>query len=168
MGETHSPLFSMRKRKTKKAVPRNDTSFKAKKVAKKKKTQRANASPKTRNGGTMTEAQFFQRLRHSLRKTFRWWKPMLDALKAASRPSQSANKRLKIEYQCAECKQWFPRTQVQIDHKIPCGPLNCYEDVVPFIRNLVVEDVSAFQILCKKDHAIKTEQEKLERKNNKI
>src|SRR5687767_4665568 len=104
-------------------------------------------SPKTRNGGTMTEAQYFQKLRYSLRKAFRWWVPMTIALKRASRPSQSQNKRVKVEYQCAECQKWFQRKDVQIDHIVPCGSLNTYDDLVPFVKNLTQESPDAFQIL---------------------
>lgn len=158
----------MRKRKLPlKKKARSDTSSKAKKTRRIKKAVKSRI-PKTRNGKTMTEAQFFQKLRHSLRNGFRWWKPMMEALKAASRPSQSPNKRLKTEYQCIKCKHWFPRTQVQIDHVIPCGSLNNYEDVVPFIKNLTQENISAYQILCKKDHNIKTLAEKEARKTLKI
>ena len=122
--------------------------------------------PKTRNAGTMTEAEYFQQIRYALRKQFRWWKPMIQALKKAERPSQSKNKRLKYEYQCAVCKRWYPRTKVQIDHKIPCGELRKYEDIVPFIKNLTKENSNSYQILCKKDHLVKTKKEKQQRKQN--
>jgi 5-methylcytosine-specific restriction endonuclease McrA len=152
----------MRKKRTGlKKKPRSDTSSKARKTAKRK-SKRVTVA-RTRNGKTMTEAQFWQKIRHALRNSFRWWKPMMIALEQASRPSQSANKRLKKEYQCAQCSNWFPRTQVEIDHKIPCGSLNCYEDISQFIKNLTPEDPNSFQILCKRDHKIKTDKEKEER-----
>lgn len=124
---------------------------------------RKGAAPKTRNGNTMTETAFFQKIRAVLRSGFRFWTPMMTALKKAGRPSQSSNKRLKTEYQCAECSSWFPRTQVQIDHKIPCGILNCYDDIVPFIKNLTQEGDNSYQILCRPCHSIKTKKEKVER-----
>lgn len=121
----------------------------------KTKSVRKNSSPKTRNAGTMTESMFFSKIRSSLRNGFRYWKPMQIALDKASRPSQSANKKLKKEYQCAKCKKWFKRADVQIHHVIPCGSLNNYSDIVPFIQRLTVEDITGFEILCKdchKDH----------------
>jgi 5-methylcytosine-specific restriction endonuclease McrA len=154
----------MRKRKGVKKRARNDTSSKARKTIKRKRAQKSRVV-KTRNGGTLTEAQYWQKIRHALRHAFRFWKPMMVALKKAERPYNGPNKRLKKEYQCAECKQWFPRTQVQIDHIIPCGTLNCDADVAQFIRNLTPESPDAFQILCKKDHAEKTKKEKDERTN---
>lgn len=151
----------MRKRKAKKKIARSDTSTKARKT-RKIKARRARV-PKTRNGNTLTEAQYWQKIRHALRHAFRFWKPMMTALKKAERPYSGPNKRLKKEYQCAHCGQWFPRTQVQIDHKVPCGSLNGYDDIPQFIKNLTPESPDAFQVLCKKDHAIKTQSEKDER-----
>lgn len=120
---------------------------------------------RTRNLGTMTEAEYFAKLRSSLRSCFRFWKPILKVLKDAERPSQSTNKRLKHEYQCNKCKGWFPRKQVQVDHIIPCGELRCYEDIVPFIQNLSVEDLAGYQVLCSICHLGKTKQEKKDRKD---
>ena len=119
---------------------------------------------KTRNAGTMTESQYHQKLRYTLRKAFRWWKPMQMALKAVSRPSQSKNKRLKFEYQCAKCKKWFPRTHVEIDHVIPCGSLKTLEDIPGFIQRMTPESPDAFQVLCKKDHLKKTKEEQVKSK----
>ena len=109
-----------------------------------------------KNAGTMTESQFFSKIRSSLRQSFRYWKPMQNALELASRPSQSLNKRLKKEYQCAKCKNWFKRDDVQIDHIEECGSLNKYEDIVPFIIKLTKENPKDYQILCKAHHKEKT------------
>ena len=124
----------------------------AKKVIKRKTTTVC-----SRNGGTMTESQYFSKIRSMLRSGFRYWKPMQLALEAASRPSQSTNKRIKKEYQCAKCKKWFKRADVEIDHIEEAGSLNKYEDIVPFIQRLTKEDISSYQILCKPDHKIKTD-----------
>lgn len=111
---------------------------------------------KSRNGNTMTEAAFYGKLRSVLRRGFRWWIPMQHALNAAKRPSQSTNKRLKFEYQCACCKKWFPRSGVEIDHVIPCGSLRSLEDLPRFVANLTQEDVNSYQVLCKAHHLNKT------------
>jgi hypothetical protein len=122
--------------------------------------------PRTRGGGKYTESQYFSRIRSALRKAFQFWPPMQEALKKASRPSQSSNKRLKIEYQCNSCKKWFPRNKVQIDHIIECGSLKNYADIEIFIKRLTPEDVSSFQVLCKdKCHKKKTEKYLNDKKN---
>jgi hypothetical protein len=124
--------------------------------------------PRTRNANTLTESEYFGKIRSGLRKTFMYWKPMMIALKNASRPSQNLeNKRLKTEYQCNDCKGWFGRKQVQIDHKIDCGSLTCYEDIVPFIQRLTIEDDKGFSCLCKDCHQIKTNQTRNEKKLQK-
>lgn len=121
----------------------------------------AKKAVRTRNAGTLTEAQYFQKLRHALRRAFRWWIPMKLALKAAERKSQSLNRRLKFEYQCAHCKNWFPRKEVEIDHIIPCGTLSSLEDIAMFITKLTPEDPSAYQVLCTKIcHYKKTQDER--------
>lgn len=123
--------------------------------------------PRTRNGGTMTESQYFSRIRAILRNGFRYYKPMMIALERASRPSQSLNKKLKKEYQCAVCKKWLKRSMVQIDHVQECGSLSSYNDIVPFIMRLTKEDPNAYQILCKKDHKKKTDNYLKSKKNEK-
>lgn len=159
-------------RKKKKTLrTRNNTTAKKRKVYKKKvaKVKKIKV-PKTRNFNTLTESEYFSKIRSGLRAAFRFWKPMMEALKLASRPSQNKeNKRLKTEYQCAHCKEWFGRKGVEIDHINPAGSLKCYEDVVPFIKNLTAENVDSYQILCKdKCHRIKTLKENEERKQKKL
>lgn len=169
VGGRNSPyLYIMARKKASpvKKKARNDLSTKKRRAIKRK--SKKIVVPKTRNANTMTEAQFFQKIRHALRNAFRWWVPMQRALQKAGRPSQSANKRLKTEYQCAICKGWFPRTQVQIDHIHPCGSLNNYEDIPQFIKNLTPESVDSFQVLCKPDHKAKTLLEKEGRNQLKI
>ena len=93
-------------------------------------TKRKTKVVRTRNLGTWTEAEYFSRIRSALRKVFRYFKPMQKALDLASRPSKSANKKLKKEYQCAHCKKWFKRADVQIDHIVGAGSLRTYDDIV--------------------------------------
>lgn len=118
---------------------------------------------RTRNGGTFTESMYWSAIRSALRAKFRYWKPAVAALNAAKRPSQSRNKRLKHEYQCAKCKKWFPRKDVQIDHIKPCGSLKCEKDIAPFLKRLTPEDPSAYQILHTECHKAKTAKERKEK-----
>lgn len=153
-------LKTVRKKRASNATTKKPVKIK-KVAAKKAKTVRKSKVEKTRNGKTMTEAQFFSKLRSGLRNAFRWWVPMQKALKAASRPSQSTNRRLKTEYHCAHCQNWFPRTQVEIDHIVECGSLKSYDDIVPFIERLTAEDIESYQILCKPCHRSKTDDYKI-------
>src|SRR6478736_6895038 len=122
--------------------------------------KRATRVERTRNANTLTEAEYFSRIRSALRRTFRFWKPMFLALQAASRPYKGKSKNQKWEYQCAKCKKWFKRTDVEIDHIVGCGELRKLEDIPGFIERLTCEDVSCYQVLCKPHHLEKTIEEK--------
>ena len=135
-----------------------------KKASKKTKTRtvtkipRKGAAPKTRNAGTMTESAYWSMIRSGLRRTTRYWKPIVEAKNKARRPYVGPNKRQKWEYQCAKCKKWFIGKETSVDHIIPVGSLKCKEDLPGFIERLTPE--SGFQVLCKEDHTKKTNSER--------
>lgn len=136
----------------------------AKTTKKKISKPRKNALPKTRNLNTWTESKYFSTIRSALRKVFQYYRPMQEALNLASRPYVGTNKLQKKEFQCNECKQWFKRADVQIDHIQELGELGCYEDIVPFIKRLTTENINDYQILCKPHHLVKTLKARDERK----
>lgn len=119
---------------------------------------------KSRNNGTMTESQYWGKVRSILRKGFMYWKPMSVALEKASRPYKGSNKRQKKEYKCAKCNKWFKRTEVDIDHIIEVGSLKNSKDLAQFLENLTPEDPKRFQILCKPCHKQKTNDSRKSRK----
>lgn len=112
----------------------------------------------TRNAHTMTEAEYFSMILSALRRTTRYWKPCLAVLEATKRPSESGNKRIKFEYQCQSCGGWYQRKLVQVDHVIPCGGINSYDKIVPWLLKAHVEE--GFQVLCKECHKRKTNEER--------
>tara|TARA_R110000868_G_scaffold179968_3_gene420432 strand:+ start:425 stop:871 length:447 start_codon:yes stop_codon:yes gene_type:complete len=124
-----------------------------KKVVKPKK----NALPKEYNLNTWTKAKYFGTIRSCLRRAFRYYKPMQEALNLASRPYVGSNKLQKKEFLCAECgNKWYKRADVEIDHIQELGELREYSDIIPFIQRLTTENVSDYQILCKPHHLVKT------------
>lgn len=114
----------------------------------------------TRNAETMTEAQFFSMLRQAIRKLTMRWKPGQEYLKRFRRANKSDNKRLKYEYMCEACNNWLPRTEVELDHIVPCGSLTCFEDLVEFCRRAFIEEDGGWQVLCKTCHLTKTKEDK--------
>jgi len=117
--------------------------------------------PKIRNGGTWTEAGFWGRVRSHLRRMFRFnWVPARLALERARRPYVGENKRQKWEFQCAFCHKWFLRKGVELDHIRPCGSLNSWEDVRPFMERLLCESPDDYAVLCKSCHKEKTDEER--------
>lgn len=137
----------MRKRK-KKYTNKQDTSSKAKKTAKIKKKRAA--APKVRNAGTWSEGEFWQAIRSSLRARTRFWKPKLEALKKARRTSQSENKRLKWEFLCNECKNYFPQKNIQCHHEVEAGSLKSAEDLPGFVERLFTE--TGWIVVCRSCH----------------
>ena len=118
---------------------------------------------KTHNNNTLTESEYFSKVRSGLRRTFMYWRPMMVALENASRKYTGDNKRIKKEYHCNGCDGWFQRKLVQIDHKIPCGSLKTFDDIVPFLQRLTQEDVTLYSVMCRNCHSVKTSFERTER-----
>lgn len=119
---------------------------------------KTNRVERTRAGKQWTEAQFWQFIRSGLRKLSVRWPPANEALKKSRRQYIGENKRMKWEYQCNICKQWYPQRQVLKDHIIPCGSCRSYQEVASFVKNLLVE-IDGYQIVCEQCHQIKTNQE---------
>lgn len=104
---------------------------------------------RTRNGGAWTEAQYWGRIRSALRRMSMYWKPIKEARDRAKRPYKGRNKRQKWEFQCAQCKNWFPQKSINVDHIVEAGSLRCAEDLPGFVERLFCEDVNGYQVLCK-------------------
>lgn len=113
---------------------------------------------RTRNGGTWTEARFWQQVRSALRRGFRFWKPLQDAL-AAARIASPGPHGAKWAFRCQECTRYFRRKEIEVDHREPCGRLLGPEDLAEFLRRLTPEGTGAFRVLCVKCHREKTDRE---------
>lgn len=122
---------------------------------------------KNRNNGTLSESGFWSFIRSSLRQKSRWWKPIAQCKINNRRTYKGTNKRQKWEYQCNNCKKWFPDKKINIDHIIPAGALKCANDLPGFVERLFCE-VDGLQILCEKCHDKKTLQDNINIKNNKL
>lgn len=121
---------------------------------------KAQKIPRTRAGGEWTENQFWGFLRSGLRGMSRRWPPLVRlALQACKRPSQSNNKRLKWEFQCNDCGDWFPRKEVQVDHIEPCGSLRSFDDIGGFVERLFCE-ADFLAVRCVTCHQEKTNEER--------
>lgn len=127
-------------------------------MAKKKVTRRSTAV-KTRNAGTMSEAAFWGFIRSTLRQKSRWWKPITQCKLESRRAYKGVNKRQKFEYQCNTCKKWFPEKQINVDHIVGAGSLNCGADLEGFVERLFCEQDN-LQVLCETCHNKKTQLEK--------
>lgn len=113
---------------------------------------------RTRNANTMTEAEYWGKVRSALRKAFAYWKPAQAVLKQAECGTVTNPKtgRQKKVYRCAACSYAGFREEMHIDHIDPCGSLRCAEDVALFLERLTCEDSCKYQLLHKTCHQAKT------------
>ena len=113
--------------------------------------------PRTRAGGTWTEARYWQFIRSALRKATMFY-PVKQQVKKAYRKSVTGQ-RHKFEYPCAHCGDWFMEKEISLDHITPAGSLKSYGDLAGFVERLFCEPKD-LQILCHPCHTIKTNEEK--------
>ena len=118
---------------------------------------------KSRCAGTMSEAMYWSFIRSALRQKSRWWKPISVCKEKARRAYTGINKRQKYEYQCNSCKGYFPDKEINVDHIVPAGALNCGQDLPGFVERLFCE-VEHLQVLCSECHNVKTQQERNDKK----
>jgi 5-methylcytosine-specific restriction endonuclease McrA len=121
---------------------------------------------KERNGGEWTDARFRSFVTSALRAASRRWPVKYKALKAAfaGRQVNAKTGKLAMHYKCAKCKKLFVAADVQVDHVQPVvDPKKGFVGWDVYIDRMFCE-IENLQVLCKSDHTIKTDQEKLERK----
>ena len=121
---------------------------------------------KERNGGEWTDARFRSFVTSALRAASRRWPVKYKALKAAfaGRQVNAKTGKLAMHYKCAKCKKLFVAADVQVDHVQPVvDPKKGFVGWDVYIDRMFCE-IENLQVLCKSDHKIKTDQEKLERK----
>jgi hypothetical protein len=114
----------------------------------------------TRNGNTMTESEFFGRIRSALRRATRFWVPAVRAIEKATKPYNGPDKRVKKVTQCVACGDWVARSKIQADHITPCGSLRSFADIAGFCERAFVEGEESFQPMCKTCHTQKSKEER--------
>lgn len=113
---------------------------------------------RTRAGGTLTEAEFFGKIRSALRKLWMFWPSKKIVLN--NNRSTVTGKRHKYEYTCEGCgKRGLVAKEVQVDHIVPAGSLRSFKDLSGFAERLFCEP-EGLQVLCKPCHKEKTAQER--------
>ena len=116
---------------------------------------------RTRAGKTWSEARYWQFIRSALRQAYSRYPVKFQAKKKVEK--EVTGKRHRLEYQCADCSEWFPNKEIQVDHIVPAGSLNSYEDIAGFCERLLCE-ADGMQVLCKSCHHRKTQAERKARK----
>ncbi len=137
-----------------------------KRKTKAKKKPKRILKPRTRGGGTWTEAGYFGFIRGALRRAAMRYPPKLQVKMAARRPFSKPPKgkgRQKWEYKCQECNTWNADKNSVVDHVIPAGTLKTYADLPQFVENLFCEP-DGLRMLCKPCHQIITNEQNAERR----
>lgn len=106
-------------------------------------------------------AKFWGFVRSGLRSTYNKWPAKWDVLKAAKRAYTGKGKQQKWEFQCCKCERWNKQKDVSIDHIVPAGALNSFEDLPKFVERLFVGP-EGLQVLCTVCHNSKTQEERAE------
>ena len=65
------------------------------------------------------------------------------------------------EGQCEICGEYFPVTNLEVDHKIGNMALRSYDDIGPFILKMVAVTKDDLQLVCKPCHKIKSHAERM-------
>lgn len=125
------------------------------------------ATPPYKNYPAWTHSRFFSFIRSALRAAWTRYPPKYQVLDLASRPYVGPDKRQKKEFQCALCKGWHKRSNVEVDHMIPAGSLKDYTDLPAFVERLFTS-VNLLRVLCKPCHKVVTQEEKNKNKENQL
>lgn len=117
-----------------------------------------------------TEKFILSRIRATLRR-LSMQMPALRECKLRARRAYTAglNPRQKYELQCALCHEWFQEKQIQVDHMVPAGSLQSFDDVGPFARRLLFPAQDELRCLCLACHShVTQEQRKAAREARKL
>ena len=120
------------------------------------------------NGGQWTVGRMSSFIKGGLRTLSRKYPQRYEALKLAmvGRKLDPATGKLSNRYKCADCSELFKLNGVEVDHIDPVVSIegNAYDWNI-YIKRLFC-DADGYQILCKECHAIKTKNERTQRKVN--
>lgn len=118
-----------------------------------------------RNSGQWTESRYESFITSCLRSAVRRWPPKWECLREAFLDIRrnKKSKRQAKHYLCAICRGAFPSTEVQIDHRVPIGHCDTWDE---FIERLFVEK-DKLQCLCKPCHKLKSKTERKDNENKK-
>lgn len=132
----------------------------------KRKTSR-NKTPPFGEWPDWSTAKFWSFIRSGLRAKWSRWPAKFAVVNKAKRKAQyewwnaEGNRKLNVqwEYQCSKCKEWFMRTEVEVDHIEPVGSLKDFDDLPGFTKRLFVGE-DKLRLLCKECHRHITNSEK--------
>lgn len=129
----------------------------------KTKTTSKARTPPFGNYPNWSTAKFWGFIRSGLRSTYNKWPPKWEVLSAAKRAYTGKGKQQKWEFRCSACDTYHKAKEVSVDHIVPAGSLNNFDDLPKFVERLFVGP-EGLQVLCAVCHALKTKNEREEKK----
>lgn len=109
----------------------------------------------THCSNTMTKPQLIARVLSAMRAATRFWLPKVEKLNEGRRKRKDGV----WENSCELCLQWFRMNDLEADHIIPCGGMNCFSKAQVWLERAFVE-IDGYQRICKTCHLAKTLAEK--------
>lgn len=106
-----------------------------------------------------SNAMYWSFIRSGLRAKFLRYPVKYIVLAEAKRPAKPSTGKLKWEYQCSYCANWYPQKDIALDHIVPCGSLKSYADLPGFVERMFCH-ADGLQVLCTGCHKLKTQRDK--------
>ena len=110
-----------------------------------------------------TPAQFYAWVRGQLRRGWSDYPLRTEFKNESCRPVTKEEKDAKKFHtstktvgQCVFCKDWFPKSKLEVDHKTPSGGCTSHEEAEQFLWYCMGASKEDFQLSCKPCHKIKT------------
>ena len=109
----------------------------------------------------MDEKKRIACINFNLRKCSLRWSPRNLTLREAKRKIQdgyfkNGKPRMRAQFKCNECKEWYSSKEVQVDHMTPVGD---FKDWNQYIDRLFCQK-DKLQVLCKPCHKEKSRNER--------
>lgn len=133
-------------------------------MTKKKQDERFHYEPWLETRIWKTKAEFFKYIRGALRMQWKRYPLKIELKNALAIPnfegSGVTNPRVKKVIQCAECKQWFAQSAIEMDHRKPCGTIRDWETAGTFLHNMFC-DKDNLEPVCVICHGHRTYAERM-------
>lgn len=114
-----------------------------------------------------TNSQFFSFIRSALRSASNRYPVKYEVKNASRRKYNGGNKRQSWEYQCNKCRNWYSAKEVSVDHIVPVGSLNSFDDLPMFCKKLFCGK-EGLQVLCNLCHSEKSGMDKTRMKMEQL
>lgn len=104
----------------------------------------------------LTENEYKQLIRSAVREKWMYCDSKLAFLLKNAEPDYDTNTRRRMKWQCHICKEWYNRTEVEIDHHFQEETFRTVEDGFKWASSILNAGGDDLNVLCVADHSVKT------------